>query len=236
MRYMIIHALIPARSGSKSIPNKNIQKLGDKPLLAYSIEIALQSKFINKVIVSTDSEEYKLIAENYGADVPFLRPSDISGDSSTDLEFMLHYLEWSESNSCKPDVIVHLRPTFPNRNLDDLNKCIEMLMDKWDEYDSLRSVILSQKSPYKMYQITENNLVPLYYSVNGLKEPYNLGRQQLPNTYLHNGCIDIVKTSVIEEMNSVSGKRILPYVMSSENDGDIDYWDDFKREEKRICG
>lgn len=215
-----IHCLIPARSGSKGIPDKNIQLLDGKPLIAHSIEIALQSKYINHVVVTTDSSEYAQIAQEYGAEVPFLRPSDISQDHSTDIEFMRHYLSYLKKEQIPiPDAILHLRPTFPNRRLSDLERAIETFLDFWDEYDSLRSVIPSPKSPYKMYHIIDNYLIPLYGRVNNQLEPYNLGRQLLPPTYLHNGCYDIVKTSVIEN-NSSSGIRILPFLM--EDNIDID--------------
>ena len=108
-------AIIHARSGSKGIPNKNIIKLGGHPLIAWSIRASLLCPEITKTIVSTDSQEYASIAKDYGAEVPFLRPTIISKDNSTDLEFLEHYLEFIKGSSQKVDIIAHIRPTTPLR-------------------------------------------------------------------------------------------------------------------------
>ena len=105
--------IIPARSGSKSIPHKNIYNLGGHPLIAWSIKAALNAESIDRVIVSTDSEEYKDISIEYGAEVPFLRPKNISEDNSTDLEFFQHVIGVFKETSYNPDLIIHLRPTTP---------------------------------------------------------------------------------------------------------------------------
>ena len=108
-------ALIPARAGSKGVPGKNIRLLGGYSLLAWSIAASLKTKSIDRVIVSTDSEEYATLARELGADVPFLRPAELSGDRSTDYDFVLHSLNWLRENSSEPDYIVHIRPTTPFR-------------------------------------------------------------------------------------------------------------------------
>lgn len=230
----IIHCLIPARKGSKGIKDKNIKLLNGKPLMAYSIEIANKTEYINKIILTTDSEEYARIGREYGADTPFIRPSNISDDLSLDIEFMNHYLNFCKENNLEiPDAILHLRPTFPCRKLEQLNNFIKNFLDNWENYDSSRSVILSSKSPYKMYQIFDDYLVPLYEEVNGMKEPYNQPRQVLPKIYLHNGCYDIIKTQCLLE-NSMSGNRILPYVMEENDNIDIDDMKDLERAKVRI--
>jgi len=231
----IIHCLIPARSGSKGLPNKNIKLLTSKHLIGYSIELALQSPLISKVVVSTDSPYYAEIAKEYGAEVPFLRPADISQDKSTDLEFMKHYLLQCQINSWQyPDAILHLRPTYPCRNIVDLEACITTFIKNWSEYDSIRSVIVSPKTPYKMYRITDQKLVPLYSTVDGINEPYNQARQVLPKTYMHNGCYDIVKSEVIMKYHSMSGQRIYPFVMKDDEQMDIDTEEDFKKARLRM--
>ena len=113
---MNILCVIPARSGSKGIPNKNIKYLGDKPLLAWSIEHALHSKHDMRIIVSTDSEEYAKIARKYGAEVPFLRPKEISQDLSTDYEFLDHCITYLQKilKIMNQEFIVQLRPTLSN--------------------------------------------------------------------------------------------------------------------------
>src|SRR4030042_3642677 len=118
-----ILAIVPARSGSKTVLDKNIRFIAGKPLLAPSIEHALASKLINRTIVSTDSPAYAEIAREYGAQVPFLRPTDISQDTSTDLEVFIHALNWlREQEGYVPDICVHLRPTYPIRNVDDIDR------------------------------------------------------------------------------------------------------------------
>jgi CMP-N,N'-diacetyllegionaminic acid synthase len=121
-------ALIPARSGSKSLPHKNIRPFAGKPLLAHSILQAKACPAVDRVIVSTDSEEYAAIARDYGAEVPFLRPADISGDAATDLQVFQHALGWlAERERAVPGYCVHLRPTHPNRKVSDLASAIAAL-------------------------------------------------------------------------------------------------------------
>ena len=184
-----IIALIPARSGSKGLPHKNIKNYHKLPLLCHSIKVAQESKYITDIIVTTDSEQYKDIAIQHGARCPFLRPKNISGDSSTDYEFIKHYIQWVQLHDSKniPDLVIQLRPTYPNRKVEDLNNMIEIMI-KETNYTSLRTVIPNTKSPFKMYLNENNILKPLFETINGLKEPYNLCRQDLPITYLHNLC------------------------------------------------
>ena len=224
---MHIVAIIPARSGSKGIIHKNIQLYKNKPLIAHSIEIALQSKYINEVYVSTDSNEYKNISIQYGAKV-IIRPKEIAHDLSPDIDVFQHFLEnMNINNNIIPDIIIHLRPTYPNRSLDLLNKSIETFIEKYNDYDSLRSVIKIDKTPYKMYFIHENILTPFIVNHEFLIEPYNQARQYFPETYLHNGCIDIVKTSCILEKKLLSGCKIYPFIMDSSESNDIDTIQDF---------
>lgn len=235
-----IHCLIPARSGSKGLPNKNIKLLTSKHLIGYSIELAQKSPLISKVVVSTDSPIYAEIAKGYGAEVPFLRPKEISQDTSTDLEFMQHYLNFCLRDGLEyPDAILHLRPTFPCRNVVDLECFITTFIKNWNHYDSIRSVIKSPKTPYKMYRITDVNkniqLTPLYQTVDDIDEPYNQARQVLPKTYMHNGCYDMVKSEIVMYENSVSGKRIMPYIMNENEQIDIDTDEDFNKARLRMA-
>ena len=228
---MKILTIIPARSGSKGIIDKNIRLLHNKPLIAWSIEQAKQSMYDMRIIVSTDSENYRIIAKKYGAEVPFLRPKNISQDLSTDYEFIEHALGWLESNDgYVPDIILHLRPTQPHRLVEDIDSCLSIFIEHIKQYDSLRSVVLFEKSPYKMYKITNGSLEPLFKSVNNISEPFNQCRQVLPQCYLHNGYIDIYKPSVIKN-GVLSGGNIYPYVMTDDNTVDIDTENDWKKAE-----
>ena len=223
-----ILCIIPARSGSKGIQNKNIIEFKGKPLLAWSIEQAQKCDYNMKIIVSTDSEEYANIATKYGAEVPFLRPPEISHDLSTDFEFINHCVDWLKTNenyTC--DIILQLRPTSPTRKIEDLNRALNLFIKNRDKFDSLRSVIPFEKSPFKMYLLNDKKLTPLFDKVNNIQEPYNKPRQILPQSYLHNGYIDILNTSILNE-NTITGKNILSFIMEEKNNIDIDVISDLK--------
>ena len=229
---MNVIALILARSGSKGIPDKNIKFLLDKPLIAWSIEQAKNTKYYKegsmRIIVSTDSEKYKQIALKYGAEVPFIRPDNISQDTSIDIEFINHAvktLKMNEDYTC--DYILQLRPTQPCRSEGLIDDCLDKFIGS--KFDSLRTVIPVEKTPYKMYKIDGDELVPLFKNINGITESYNIGRQYLPKTYLHNGYVDILKPKLLEK-NMISG-NILAYEMGYESNIDIDSLQDWEKAE-----
>lgn len=237
-----ILVIIPARSGSKGIIDKNIKYFSGKPLMYWTIKQALESRYSTnmRVIVSTDSEKYRQIAIECGAEAPFLRPIEIAQDLSTDYECVKHCLQWlNENDGYVPDFVVQLRPTQPCRNVSCIDKCIKLFINGFDKYDSLRSVYEIEKSPYKMYTICDvgekNELLkPLFDAVGNIKEPYNQCRQVLPKCYLHNGYIDIFKASIVAD-GTISGKRIYPYVMTSSDCIDIDTAKDWKNAENNFC-
>lgn len=227
---MLIYSLITARSGSKGIKDKNIIDYNGYPLIYHSIKISKDSNLIKRTFVSTDSEKYAGICKSYGAEVPFIRPSNISQDLSTDLEVFEHFINYlKENNEILPDIILHLRPTYPNRNLILLNNCIKLFTNNIHEYDSLRTVCPFDKLPQKMYYINNNTLTPYYKKYNGMKEPYNMPRQLFETSYIHNGCIDLIKTQTITELHSMSGNKIYPFIMN-----DIDDIDSIQDLEKSI--
>ena len=126
-------AIIPARSGSKSIKDKNLALLGGYPLIAYSIALAKITPGVDRVIVSTDSLEYAKIAEKYGAEVPFLRPKELSQDTSTDYDFMSHAVNWYNDNTNdNPEFWIHLRPTTPLREIDVIEKAMVLIANRQD--------------------------------------------------------------------------------------------------------
>lgn len=213
-------ALIPARSGSKGIPDKNIREVGGKPLMAWSIEQARASQRITRTIVSTDSEEYAQIARGYGAETPFLRPAAISGDHATDLEVFLHALHWlREHEHYVPAICVHLRPTCPIRNPAMIDEIVDILMSR-PELDSVRTVSPVLHPPFKMWTRGADGLMSPVADVPGIAEPWNEPRQKLPATYLQTANIDAVRTSVIFNQQSMSGRRIYGYVESEFHDID----------------
>jgi CMP-N-acetylneuraminic acid synthetase len=134
-------------------------------------------------------------------------------------------LKINENYSC--DIILQLRPTSPTRNVEDINKALKLFIKNKEKFDSLRSVIPFEKSPFKMYSLNDNKLIPLFNEVNGIKEPYNQPRQILSQCYLHNGYIDILNTTILSE-NTISGKNILPFIMDDNNNLDIDVISDLK--------
>lgn len=213
-------AIIPARSGSKSIPNKNIREILGKPMLAYSIEHALNCLKINRVIVSTDSEEYAMIAQEYGAEVPFIRPKSIAEDDSLDIDVFLHALNYmEEKENYVPDIVVQLRPTYPIRDVEDIVNMIEML-EKDETADSVRCIVQAKEIAYKMWTLNEKGQIsPI---MKDIKEAYNMPRQLLPPIYYQNACIDVVRTKVIIEKHSMSGENILGYIMQHNYDIDVE--------------
>ncbi len=228
---MEVLAIIPARSGSKSIKDKNIRKIGGKPLLVYSIEHALQSACINRVIVSTDSKRYAYIARRYGADVPFIRPPEISGDHATDLEVFEHALIWLlEHENYKPDICVHLRPTYPVRDVRDIDNMIEIMVNS-PEIDSVRSIALSPETPFKMWFRNEDGILRPVVECD-LPEAYNRPRQVLPVTYLQNASIDVVRATTITKKASMTGDQIFGYVL--DHNWDIDQTEQLRKARRKL--
>lgn len=221
-----ILALIPARSGSKSVPHKNIRPFAGKPLLAWSIEQAGAARLVGRTMVSTDSPDYAEIARVHGAEVPFLRPAAISGDLATDLEVFQHALRWlAEHEGYRPEICLHLRPTSPIRDPGDIDRALEMLVAD-PTLDSVRSVSPAPVTPFKMWLVRPDGLLAPVANA-GVPEAYNLPRQQLPPVFVQNACIDAVRSRVILEDGSMTGGRIAGFVMPEFDD--IDTEEDFER-------
>lgn len=224
---MNVLAIIPARKGSKSIIDKNIQSFNGKPLLAYSIEQALESKHITRVIVSTDDEYYAEIARSFGAEVPFLRPSEISGDFSTDLEVFEHVLRTLISTEgYNADICVHLRPTAPIRAVQDIDAMIEILRLN-EDIDSVRSVVKVDKTPYKMWFKDDAGRLTPILDHKDYREPYNMPRQSLPVVYMQNAHIDITRSGTVLDKKSMTGDSIYGFELFDLID--IDTYADFDK-------
>ncbi len=208
-----IIAVIPARSGSKGVPDKNIKLLAGHPLIAYSIVAARLAKNIDRVIVSTDSEHYASIARGYRAETPFLRPAEISGDRSGDYEWVKHLLDWmAENEGDVPKYLVHLRPTTPLREPACIEKAIERI--RHDNYaTALRSVHEMSETAYKTVEIDRDYLKCICSGSFDL-DAANRPRQQFPKTYIANGYIDIYKSSYVVENKKISGDKVIAYVTS----------------------
>ena len=213
-----IIALIPARSGSKGVVNKNIMPLGGIPLIAYSIAAAQNSKLIDRIIVSTDSEEYAELARNYGAETPFIRPKNISGDLATDVDFFKHTLEWFQENeNFVPEYFVHLRPTTPFRDSEILDKAIEGFVGS--DHSALRSCHRMSESSYKTFEV-ENNIFKRICNGDNDIESSNIARQEFPVTYDANGYIDIVRSEMISKHGLIHGSRVKAFITNTAHEVD----------------
>lgn len=223
-----ILALIPARGGSKGIPKKNIVNLGGYPLIAYSIAAARLSKYINRVIVTTDDEGIAVISRRFGAEAPFLRPKKISGDRSLDIEFFEHALGWLRIHEkYQPDLIVHLRPSTPLREAAIIDKAIlEILKDKLAT--ALRSAeIFNKELPYKLFK-KRGNYCSFFGSEDFKKniEYYNYPRQRFPLIYRPNGYADIVLPRVLLKTGFLHGRNITAFI--TDKAADIDNIEDLQ--------
>lgn len=225
-------AIIPARGGSKGIPRKNIREFAGYPLIAYSIQAALNSRLVTRVIVSTDDEEIALVARQFGAEVPFMRPSDISQDITLDLPVFQHVLdELAKTEGYQPDIVVQLRPTSPIRPDGLVDEAVQILFDH-PEVDSVRGVVPSGQNPHKMWKIDpKSGMMQGLLELAGIKEPYNAPRQVLPETFWQTGHIDAIRPHVIMQQNSMSGKNILPVMIDPIYTVDIDKPTDWQRAE-----
>jgi CMP-N-acetylneuraminic acid synthetase len=220
---MEILALVPARGGSKGIPRKNIRLLAGEPLIAYTIKAAQRSRYITRLIVSTDDEEIAGLGREYGAEVPFLRPQELAQDHVTDLPVFCHCLSWLQQHQgYHPDVTVHLRPTAPLRTAAHIDSAIELLLNSTDA-ESVRSVCRAAQHPLKMWALKGDYLSPFVSAPQGsIKEAYNMPRQKLPPAYIQNGAVDVVRTEVILKKGSMTGDVIKALLMDEEESLNID--------------
>lgn len=222
---MKILGIIPARGGSKRVPQKNIKPLLGKPLIQYTIESALKSKKINSLIVSTDDQQTSNFAKSLGANSPFLRPKEISDDKSPDIEYIRHTLNWfSEEKSEYFDAVVILRPTCPFRTSDLIDDAIQKFQSI--ECTSLRTVsaIKSKGHPYWSYKPNGDHLETFITGID-IKDFYQ--SQLLPTCYALNGVVDILKTKNLIK-DDLYGSEIT-YLETSGNQAiDIDTLEDFE--------
>lgn len=189
-RNQTVLALIPARGGSKRLPDKNIMPLCGRPLIAHSIESARDSKYVDRVIVSTDSPRIAGICHGLGAQVPFLRPAKIAGDKTSDYPVIAHVLKWLEQKeNYFADIVVWLRPTVPLREKDLIDRCIETLVAR--KTDSVRSVRnVGRFHPYWMLKVKKNGLAQPFLKGKTIDKYYQ--HQLLPELFEHDGYCDVI--------------------------------------------
>jgi YrbI family 3-deoxy-D-manno-octulosonate 8-phosphate phosphatase len=226
-------AIIPARGGSKGIPRKNIRPFAGFPLIAYSIAAGLQAETVTRTIVTTDDEEIAEIARHFGAETPFLRPAELAGDRTLDLPVFQHALNWlAENENYHPESVVHLRPTTPIRPPDLVDRSVHLLLGH-PKADSVRGLTPAHENPFKMWLVeAEDKPISPLAPVAGIDESYNAPRQVLPVAYQHTGLIDVIRPDTILELNSMSGKTILPILFDPGYAADLDTPSDWAHAEQ----
>ncbi len=218
----VVLCIIPARVGSKGLPGKNIKELLGKPLIAYSIEQAKHSKYIDRVIVSTDSKAIADISKQYGAEVPFMRPKEYAEDDSSIFDVLLHAMDWMErKEKYLFDILVLLHVTAPLRNSEDIDNCIELLVKK--DADNVFSVTPANRNPYfNMVEVLKDGKVRL------IKKGDFATRQSAPEVFDMNASIYVWWKDMLREKRATILENSNIYIMPKERSVDIDDVIDFK--------
>lgn len=217
-----ILCVIPARSGSKGLPGKNIKKLLDKPLIVYTIEQAKESRYIDRIIVSTDSQKIAKIAKANGAQVPFIRPKRLSTDKSNMIDVLLHAMDWMEKREKYSfDILVLLPVTAPLRRREDIDNSIRLLFRQ--NNDNVFSVTQAHQNPYfNMVEMDKQGYVKL------VKKANFANRQQAPAVFDINGSVYVWWTDILRKKKGLFLKRSQIYIMPKERSVDIDDSFDFE--------
>ncbi|MCK6615659.1 MAG: acylneuraminate cytidylyltransferase family protein [Ignavibacteriaceae bacterium] len=210
-------AIIPARGGSKGLPGKNIKLLAGKPLIAWTIEEAKKSKYIDRLILSSDDDEIISVASEWSCEVPFKRPAELAKDDTPGIEPVLHAIETLKE---KYDYVCLLQPTSPLRKVEHIDGCIEKCAN--NDADSCVSVTEVDKSPYWMYRIDKNDRLTPLLENNLIKR-----RQDLPNIYTLNGAVYAAKSNFVIQAANFIGNNTSYFVMSKSHSLDIDNETDF---------
>lgn len=214
-------ALIPARGGSKRLPDKNILPLDNKPLIAWTIEAALASKYIDRVLVTTDSDEIAKVSKQYGAEIPFIRPGKLSADETSTNEVIQHFLEKVDGDS--DEIILILQPTSPLRLEDDIDRAIELLVHK--KADGVVSVCECDHSPLWCNTLPENNSLGTFLR----KEVVGKRSQDLPTYYRLNGAIYSYSREALFKHEGIHySDSVFSLIMSKNASVDIDDLMDFR--------
>jgi CMP-N,N'-diacetyllegionaminic acid synthase len=222
-------ALIPARSGSKRLPGKNVKLLNGKPLIYYTIRAALETNLFAEVVVSTDSQEIGDIAKSYGAKVPLLRPLAFATDSSTDIEWVSHAINsMVKTPQNNIDLVSILRPTNPLRTSETIAKALKLL-ESTSWADSLRAMEITEKHPGKMWVLDKDKHAYPYLDQTGEAIPtHNKPTQSLQTLWVQNASLEIIRFKSLVMSNSISGNSVLGYEMPGLEGLDINTQIDFE--------
>lgn len=215
-------AIIPARAGSKALPRKNIKNMCGKPLIAWAINEAKKSRYIDRVIVSTDGQAISGIARKFGAEIPFMRPAGLATDSAKMIDVILYTISRLKDEFCPRDLVVLLQPTSPLRLADDIDNAIEMFFLK--RTSSVISVCEVDQHPYLMSRITADGRMKDFANPGFTKK----NRQDLPLFYKANGAVYLASIGYLKKEKGLYGTRTYAYVMPKERSVDIDDELDFR--------
>ena len=227
---MKVLGIIPARGGSKGVPRKNIRSLSGKPLIAHTIEGALEAHLLTRVILSTDDEEIASVGKSFGADVPFIRPSELAADDTPTFPVIVHAVEYLEAKGEVFDAVCILKPTNPFRRSEDIDACIELMAKS--AADSVVSVLPVPETYNPMWVYWRNTDGRLSLSTGG-DQPVSR-RQDLPPAFHRDGTIYVTKRDVLSEYGNLYGNDIRSYVIDAGRSVNIDTEEDWKRAEELI--
>jgi CMP-N,N'-diacetyllegionaminic acid synthase len=219
-------AFVPARSGSKRVPNKNIRRLAGHPMLAYTVRAAIDSGMFDAVICATDSQLYADVARYYGAEVPFLRTPEISGDKSPDIEWVVWMLEQLKAQGREYEIFSILRPTSPFR----LPSTIQRAWQSFNEdprADSLRAIEKCKQHPGKMWVLRGKRMLPVMpFTLN--ETPWHSSQYAtLPEIYVQDASLEIAWSRIALEQNSIAGESIIPFISEGLEGFDINEPEDW---------
>lgn len=217
-----ILVVIPARGGSKGLPEKNIREMAGKPLLAWSIEAARQSRFVDEVIVSTDCEKIAQIAKLWGGQVPFLRPAELATDTAKGIDVIVHALAWRQTIAPPVDLVLVLQPTSPLRTAEDIDQAVDLFSSK--QAKAIVSVCPVEHHPWWTNTLPENGCLGKFLR----PEVVNTNRQELPDFYRLNGAIYLADAAFLQKAQSFMTSETYAYVMPLERSVDIDSLLDFR--------
>lgn len=219
-------ALIPARSGSKRVPNKNILPLAGHPILAYTVCAAIDSGVFDSVICATDSEHYADVARHYGAEVPFLRSAEISGDKSPDIEWVNWILSTLRAKGRNFEIFSILRPTSPFR-------LPETIRRAWAAFtndpgaDSLRAIERCKQHPGKMWVVRGNRILPVMPFTNDSTPWHSSQYAALPEIYAQDASLEIAWSRIALDQNTIAGESIIPFISQGMEGFDINEPEDW---------
>lgn len=228
---MRVLGVVPARSGSRGIPRKNVRLLGGKPLLQYTAEAASRATKITRTILSTDDPEIAAIGRRCGLEVPFLRPAELAKDETPTLRVIQHAIEWLEMHGDAYDAVCLLEPTSPFRRADTIDACVNLLAEGIADAVVTVRPIPAHFNPHWVYFRAQDGTLHLS---TGESEPISR-RQDLPPAYCRDGCVYATKRDVIMKEDSIYGRRLVGYIVDTDRTINIDTLDDWVLAERLLA-